>query len=193
MGTTWTIRPDACENWLNSGQWRLATQLRRGLWNDDEDLRCAHTPTETTRLATDRLAEDRSMHCTARTHPPDSSFILPCAERSKNSCRDLDTMWRTSVQYQSQADGGTSWANGHARRPSGSEREMARLLDITARDAEAGRYQTEAQHRPETAAARATKEHNTRYPPKNGAYVGAITPARETWTVRNTGRGGRGS
>ena len=48
---------------------------------------------------------------------------------------------------------------------------LGRLLHITVRDPEADRYQPEAQHRPETAAARATQERNARYPPTNGAYV----------------------
>ena len=37
------------------------------------------------------------------------------------------------------------------------------------------RYQPTAQHRPETAAARATKMKNVRYPPTNGAQLETIT------------------
>ena len=43
------------------------------------------------------------------------------------------------------------------------------------RNPEADRHQREAQHRPETVAARVTKEKNARYPPTNGAYVETIT------------------
>ena len=43
VGTAWTMRPDAREIWLNRVQWRQATQLRLGLWSDDDDPRCRHT------------------------------------------------------------------------------------------------------------------------------------------------------
>ena len=33
--------PDG-ERWLSSAQWRVATQLRLGLWNDGAELRCQH-------------------------------------------------------------------------------------------------------------------------------------------------------
>ena len=49
------------------------------------------------------------------------------------------------------------------------------LPALTVRDPEADRYQLEAQHRLETARARATKEKNTRDPATNGAQVETIT------------------
>ena len=89
--------PTHVKNWLSSVQWRTATQLRLGLWSDDDDLRWRHT--NRSNETCDRPAGRGPQQCTGLQEPtpPESSFITHYAEPYMNSCGDWEPEWRTTV------------------------------------------------------------------------------------------------
>ena len=173
-GTVWTARPDSRENWLNSTQWRDATQLRLG-WNDADDLRCNYTNRQ--EEVRDKFIGRGPLHALDCKHSParikiHNSVCKALREQLRRLGADveeecpvveLSRWWLEFGEWKCQEallDLSVRWPGAWIPR---------RLLDITVRDPEADRYQPTAQHILETIVERAHEEKNVRYTAARGS------------------------
>ena len=112
-GSRRTARPDSRENWLNSIQWRIATQLRLGIWNEADDLRCRHTDRQE-EVCDKPIGKGRSMKLDWKHSPARIKIHNSVCESNSDV---WEPMWR-SAQCRNSANGSWSSVNGSAKRRS---------------------------------------------------------------------------
>ena len=161
MRTTWMMRPDAREDWLSSVQWRIATHLRLGSWNGDDDLRCRRTNRDNETC--DRPIGRGALDCKSSTSRTKlhNSMCRALHEQLRRLGADVEdecavpelSRWWYELDewkcHEALLDLSVNQSGAWIPR---------RLTDITVRDPGADRHQPETQHRPETAQARATTQ-----------------------------------
>ena len=176
VGTAWTAMPDA-DRWMSSAQWRVATQLRLGLWNDGHELRCQHQTTGGVCGAPLGRGPLHSLDCQAapsrvRIHKSLAVTLADQARRAQaevaleQAVPELGRWWRdASGAWQCQdavMDLVVGWPGAWLGKT---------LVDVTMRDPQATRYQPAASRRPGASTAKADEEKQTRYPQHHGAVV----------------------
>ena len=176
VGTTWTALPEA-DRWLSSAQWRVATQLRLGLWNDCLELRCQHPAAGGVCGAPLGRGPLHSLDCHAapsrtRVHKSLAVTLADQVRRAQaevnleQAVPELGRWWKDAAGawhcQDAVMDLVIAWPGAWLGKT---------LVDVTVRDPQAARYQPAATKKPGASAAKADEEKQTRYPSHHGAHV----------------------
>ena len=176
VGTVWSAMPEG-DRWLTSAQWRVATQMRLGLWNTAMEMRCQNpTPAG----VCGKLLGRGPLHCLDCLEAPSrirlhKGVAVTLADQMRRAQADvaleqaipeLGRWWLDAAgTWQCQdavMDLAVCWPGAWMGRT---------LIDVTVRDPDAQRYQPGAARRPGAAAAKAGEEKEARYPEHHGAKV----------------------